>query len=253
MLKQANRFIRTRGFEAFLSFVLRDTASNVLGSTVIGFAVRKFRTLAKDAAGDIVASVDLAFSFHYFGISISPTQIREEIVDFLKLAKELNPKVILEIGTGSGGTLFLYTTIAAPEASIISIDLPKPSIGAGYPAFKATLFKSFEWNGQRIHLLRADSHDFNTLAEIRTILSDCQVDLLFIDGDHSYEGVKKDFEMYSPLVRKGGVVVFHDIVPCSLPNTDVAQFWTEVSGQYQHSQIVKGSEHEGFGIGILYV
>lgn len=37
------------------------------------------------------------------------------------------------------------------------------------------------------------------------------MDFLFIDGDHAYEGVKADFEMYSPLVRKGGLVALHDI------------------------------------------
>jgi hypothetical protein len=36
---------------------------------------------------------------------------------------------------------------------------------------------------------------------------------LFIDGDHTYEGVRRDFEMYSPLVRKGGIIAFHDIYP----------------------------------------
>jgi len=36
------------------------------------------------------------------------------------------------------------------------------------------------------------------------------VDLLFIDGDHSYEGVKKDFENYSPLVESGGYIIFDD-------------------------------------------
>jgi len=41
---------------------------------------------------------------------------------------------------------------------------------------------------------------------VKKILAGRQVDFLFIDGDHSYEGVKKDFEMYSSLVRKGGVV-----------------------------------------------
>jgi predicted O-methyltransferase YrrM len=44
-------------------------------------------------------------------------------------------------------------------------------------------------------------------------LKDNKVDFLFIDADHSYEGVKKDFEMYSPLVRKGGIIAFHDIIP----------------------------------------
>jgi len=40
-----------------------------------------------------------------------------------------------------------------------------------------------------------------------------ELNFLFIDGDHTYEGVRKNFEMYSPLVRRGGIVAFHDIVP----------------------------------------
>jgi predicted O-methyltransferase YrrM len=36
------------------------------------------------------------------------------------------------------------------------------------------------------------------------------IDLLFIDGDHSYEGVKRDWELFAPRVREFGLVVFHD-------------------------------------------
>src|SRR5205085_10582223 len=36
------------------------------------------------------------------------------------------------------------------------------------------------------------------------------IDLLMIDGDHSYEGVKRDWELFSPFVKKTGVVLFHD-------------------------------------------
>jgi predicted O-methyltransferase YrrM len=36
------------------------------------------------------------------------------------------------------------------------------------------------------------------------------IDFLFIDGDHNYDGVKKDWELYSPLLRSGSIVVFHD-------------------------------------------
>jgi predicted O-methyltransferase YrrM len=38
------------------------------------------------------------------------------------------------------------------------------------------------------------------------------VDLLFIDGDHSYEGVKADWDMFTPHMSAFGVVVFHDTI-----------------------------------------
>jgi predicted O-methyltransferase YrrM len=37
-----------------------------------------------------------------------------------------------------------------------------------------------------------------------------KIDLLFIDGDHTYEGVKHDWELFSPFVRPFGLVIFHD-------------------------------------------
>jgi hypothetical protein len=39
---------------------------------------------------------------------------------------------------------------------------------------------------------------------------DIKIDVLFIDGDHSYEGVKLDFELYSKLLAPKGVVILHD-------------------------------------------
>jgi predicted O-methyltransferase YrrM len=61
-------------------------------------------------------------------------------------------------------------------------------------------------------LIQGDSHSIETLRKIEGILKGRKVDFLFIDADHSYEGVKKDFEMYSPLVRKGGIIAFYDII-----------------------------------------
>ena len=42
------------------------------------------------------------------------------------------------------------------------------------------------------------------------VLQDIKIDFLFIDGDHSYEGVKKDFELYSKLLNENGVIMIHD-------------------------------------------
>ena len=42
------------------------------------------------------------------------------------------------------------------------------------------------------------------------VLQDIKIDVLFIDGDHSYEGVKKDFDLYSTILNKRGVIILHD-------------------------------------------
>src|SRR6266516_3996893 len=63
------------------------------------------------------------------------------------------------------------------------------------------------WAWQRI----GASHEEGTLQALKDLLGGDLVDLLFIDGDHSYAGVRRDFEMYSPLVADQGMVAFHDI------------------------------------------
>jgi hypothetical protein len=42
------------------------------------------------------------------------------------------------------------------------------------------------------------------------VLQDIKIDVLFIDGDHSYDGVKKDFDLYSKLLTKSGIIILHD-------------------------------------------
>ena len=49
------------------------------------------------------------------------------------------------------------------------------------------------------------------------------VDMLFIDGDHGYNSVQDDYANYEPLVRKGGIVAFHD----SIAAKPVKQFLQE--------------------------
>lgn len=81
------------------------------------------------------------------------------------------------------------------------MDLPGGIHGGGYPKFRIPFFKTFVTKNQKLSLIRENSHDTSTLIKIIKLLKDHKLDLLFIDGDHTYEGVKKDFEMYAPLVK----------------------------------------------------
>ena len=80
------------------------------------------------------------------------------------------------------------------------------------------------------------------------------MEFLFIDGDHSYEGVKDDFSKYAKFVKPGGIVAFHDIVPGPPENVGgVPKFWGEIRQNFRHVEIVEDWNQGGCGIGVIYV
>jgi predicted O-methyltransferase YrrM len=203
--------------------------------------------------------IDLSFRvfndipWKYLGWSIKPLQVKMEIQTLLSILSEEKVHTMLEIGTANGGTLFLFSRVLESNAKIISIDLPKGRFGGGYDNFKIPFFTNFAQKDQRIFLIRADSHSESSASIVKSILKNQRLDFLFIDGDHTYKGVKKDFQTYSPLVRKGGLIAIHDI--CTGPPElagEVNKFWTEIRNAYAYQEIIYSSNEKGFGIGVLY-
>lgn len=186
--------------------------------------------------------------------AIRPQQIRSEFLEFARVVADAKPRAALEIGTYRGGTLFVIAKLAAPDATIISIDLPTTTLGPLVRSAQAPILSRFVHAGQKLHLVRENSHEIQTRLHISEILAGRELDLLFIDGDHSYAGVKGDFDMYSPLVRRGGLVAFHDIAGTSLHDTaGVRKFWAEVKCSYQNLEIIHERGHNSMGIGLLWV
>ncbi|MBT3817695.1 MAG: class I SAM-dependent methyltransferase, partial [Candidatus Magasanikbacteria bacterium] len=142
---------------------------------------------------------------------LAPMQVKSEIRKFLLRIGKDKPKTIVEIGTANGGTLFLLTRVAHSQAHIYSVDLPGGAFGGGYHMWRKRLYKKFAKNKQSIHLIRANSHEEKTKQRLKNKLKGKEIDVLFIDGDHSYEGVKQDFELYQDMVKSGGYIGFHDV------------------------------------------
>jgi predicted O-methyltransferase YrrM len=213
---------------------------------------------------NIVEYVDLTYDLHnalpsFLGrarvfLSIAPVQVRSELLYLLNILKEIRPRRILEIGTAKGGTLFCFTRVASEDAVIISVDLPGGPFGGGYPSLRTPLYRLFALQNQQILLIRGDSHKMETLNKIKKILNGETLDFLFIDGDHTYDGVKKDFQMYSGLVRKGGIIAFHDICPGPRETVGgVPIFWNRIKKNFNHEEIVENLKQGGYGIGVIYM
>jgi cephalosporin hydroxylase len=172
-----------------------------------------------------------------------------EIRELARLVMSIQPKVIVEIGTYKGGTLFIWTRTNPQAELVVSIDLPGGQFGGGYDARRERLYRLFSYKtpNMQMEFIRNNSHLPQTAESLQKILNGRSIDFLYIDADHTYEGVKTDFELYSPLVRKGGLIGFHDIRNIK-SNHQVKDFWAEVKQHYEHREILGPTTKTGNGV-----
>ena len=196
-----------------------------------------------------------ARDFEHAGIRIAPAQLETEILALMRLVEEAQPARILEIGTHFGGTLFLLCRAAPANTHLVSLDLPLAGVPeglgfVGYHESRRLLYRAFANPGQEITLLTGDSQEAGTVARVERALGGKPLDLLFVDGSHRYEHVSRDFALYSPLVRPGGLVAFHDVWPGEFAG-GAPRFWREIREGYEWQEFVASPEQEAYGIGVL--
>lgn len=209
-----------------------------------GLAARQY---ADKISAQVGFAMDAANGF------LRPMQNRTEIEALMSRVQERQPRRILEIGTARGGTLFLFSQNAAPDATIISLDLPFGINGGGYPKWKQSIYESFRQSQQNIILIRGDSHSEKSKEEVARLAGDQPFDVIMIDADHRYEGVKRDFELYAPLVAKDGMIVMHDVLPNRFDaEIQVDRFWKEVKAKYRTEEIVENPDQGNMGIGLVF-
>jgi len=122
------------------------------------------------------------------------------------LVRSIKARKVIEIGRYKGGSTLLIAAAMDGEGELWSIDLgdkeARLHTGDGTRKFDEQIADVCKRFGLRVNLIAGDS---------RTVDVDTgEVDVVFIDGDHSYEGVKSDFERFGKRVRIGGAVLFDD-------------------------------------------
>lgn len=133
-------------------------------------------------------------------------QHAEEFWSLLNRLSGNNTRTILEIGSAAGGTLAFFDQLVGPDGIVIGME-PDPIGGFSAVSPQYSSYKPLS----QMTLITGYSYEAKSYDKVKAALGGRLLDFLFIDGDHSYEGAKSDFQAYSPLVRDGGIVGFHDI------------------------------------------
>jgi predicted O-methyltransferase YrrM len=188
-------------------------------------------------------SFDFAQNFRSLWFNIRPMQNKTEFTEFVSFLISRDTKLlnIMEIGTASGGTLFLFSQIAEPGGTVVSLDK------YNFPNWKKSLFHSFS-NKVNIILIKGNSIIPKTVDTINAQVGNHKLDLLFIDADHTYLGVKRDFDRFAPFVKEGGVIAFHDIIPGK--GNGVPAFYGELRSKYESVEFKQNTFGWG-GIGAI--
>lgn len=159
----------------------------------------------------------------------------EEIVPVLDLLRQnVSTGNFLEIGTQFGSTFYMLSKIHPNKK--ISVDLVN-GIHGGI-SFDAVHNRNLFLQARfpHIHMIDGNSRFESSIRAVDEVLEGQLLDVLFIDGDHTYEGVKSDYLNYKHFVRTGGCIVFHDIVDRPeniVENVGVPEFWKELVGYKQ--------------------
>jgi len=151
---------------------------------------------------------DLDFLFTSSQLDHGVASLRlDEAALLYRTVRDEGAASIVEIGRFKGGSTLLIAAAMEPGSTLWSYDLHVPVrddlTGAGLDAeLREALHRVGLESG--VNLLVGDSR----LVEIPP----GPIDVLFIDGDHSYEGARADAERWGPHVRSGGHMMFHDAV-----------------------------------------
>lgn len=163
--------------------------------------------------------------------AIGTIQNYDEIYRAVEFVSSKNISNFLEIGTNQGGTFYAWTCISNPGTRI-SIDIPHGEFGTNN-FDESTRNKILSGYPGNCYFISGNSQDALNLAKVENYLQGQKLDFLFIDGDHTEDGVTRDFFLYKHLVKKYGWIGFHDIKDSnfhSANNCFVSKLWNKLEG-----------------------
>lgn len=187
------------------------------------------------------------FAWTHEHFAPGPSQNVREIADFVEYASGHPIDVVCEIGVQDGGNTMLLAHGLPEVRVLVAVDLLVRN---------RKRVRSMLRPDQEYHAVSGPSYGRKTFQAVSRALAGRPVDLLFIDGDHTAEGVTRDFLCYRELVRPGGIIAFHDIHTASMsaPNGDVGDVpavWARLADLVPATTFEHARDQDGQGIGVI--
>jgi predicted O-methyltransferase YrrM len=149
-------------------------------------------------------------------------QVPEEYVEYLWFLKTINLKSYLNVGIGNGGSFMVESYIQSNCKRCVAVDNTSYGKFTNINNINARLTWLKENTDKSIEFFNMNSSDFfksNTE----------KFDIIFIDGDHTYNGVKQDYENALNFINNGGYIIFHDIGSAQCEG--VVRIWNEIKNE----------------------
>ncbi len=163
------------------------------------------------------------------------------------LIRNVKPQTIVELGTHKGTSFFSFCQAvkdARYDANLYAVDTWQGDAHAGFyddNVFKEVTEITKKYYGcLKIKLLRKNFDEAANEFESNSI------DLLHIDGLHTYKAVKHDFETWLPKVNKDGMILLHDIF-INRNDFGVYKLWSELKKEYKTIEF-----YQSYGLGVLF-
>ena len=165
------------------------------------------------------------------------------------LVRNVRPRRLVELGVCLGTSFFAFCQAVKDgglDTELVAVDTWEGDehtgrYGPGYlEQFNAV------WRTRFPRLaVRQVKRPFD---EAREEVEDASVDLLHLDGCHTYDAARHDYETWSGSVRGGGIVLFHDIaVRDADRGFGVYRLWAELKGRFPTAEF-----GHSFGLGVLF-
>lgn len=146
------------------------------------------------------------------------------------LVYQSKPKVLVELGVHYGDSYFCFCQAVKEhnlECKCFGIDNWKGDEHSGF--YSDEVYESVLTHNQRYtHFSKILRKDFSDALEN---FDDSSIDLLHIDGCHTYDSVSTDFKKWYPKVKENGFILLHDTC-INRENFGVAKFWSDIESNY---------------------